>query len=74
MLAILRLTKPLFPVVVGNFSYELLEFRCFLEVFIVAQLQIMTLSFVMPSVRLSAWDNSATTGLIFMKFYGGEFC
>jgi len=26
-----------------------------------------------PSVHLSAFINSATTGLIFMKFYPGEF-
>ena len=37
----------------------------------VAELRKATLSFVMPvssSVRLSAWNNSAPTGRIFMKF------
>jgi hypothetical protein len=29
MLAILNLTKLVFPVVLGNFSYEMLEFRVF---------------------------------------------
>jgi hypothetical protein len=44
--------------------------RCFLDTF--AKLRLATVSFVMY-IRLSAWNNSAPTGQIFMKFDTYEF-
>jgi hypothetical protein len=61
-----RFSSATHPLNIVKFSKSLILYDTFLGPFV--KLQQATGSFIM-SVRLSAWNNSAPTGRIFMKFH-----